>query len=401
VAEALYQSLKAAGVTVWYDETSVPPGAAIDASIEAGVSQSRHVVVLLSVAALDSAWVSLEKKLALLRDPDGRHQTLIPVRLGDMPVERVPPLYRTLEILHLDVERNLAEVVEQLVATVRETSQPRVRVAQKPEEKPADRPTLAAKTRFKLGPFSFEFSFQYAATAAAMVGLLVVSTWRLMPNPTAMVGASPPPLPVPDSAAAVSPTVQPSQEAATAEAPPPPPDEPAATGVARANHRVARVQPPGTNRELTPRKAAKKGKALSAAQGTATCNGVQCVLHCGACVLEPNQRRSLVWQPSALHIAQPGRAHLYTIGRQRQRRTRTPDYLGSLPMRWCFLAVGVAWALGCACTPVTRPLGAYPLECSCRIDRTDWPLFDKQAWIRAPSAGRAVAAQPHFTKVHN
>lgn len=29
-----------------------------------------------------------------------------------------------------------------------------------------------------------------------------------------------------------------------------------------------------------------------------------------------------------------------------------------------------------------QPFGADPLACSCRLDRADWPEFDKQAWIR-------------------
>lgn len=309
-AAALYDALKAAGVTVWYDETSVLPGAAIDDSIEAGVTQSRHVVVLLSEAALDSAWVSLEKKLALLRDPDGRFRTLIPVRLGDMPVEKIPPLYRTLEILHLDVERNLAEVVEQLVATVHAASQPRVRVLQKPEEKPTERPKMAAKTRFKLGPFSFEFSFQYAAAAATMVGLLVVGTWRFMPNVTTVVESPAPPLPVPDPAAAPPAVVQ--LSAAAAE--PSPPDKPPAAGVARTSRRAPPLPPPVANVEPTPPKPAK-GKSLGSAQGTATCNGAKCALHVsegelGSTVLRvclnPANRAALHGDPARCTLPNPG-----------------------------------------------------------------------------------------------
>jgi hypothetical protein len=75
--------LRAAGLRVWFDEWNVQPGDDIYLAIERGLETSRTLVLCLSQAALDSAWVNLERSTVLFRDPANSGRRFVPLLLAD------------------------------------------------------------------------------------------------------------------------------------------------------------------------------------------------------------------------------------------------------------------------------------------------------------------------------
>ena len=75
--------LRSNGLSVWFDESSVPPGGHISHSILAGLQASRTLVFLLSPDFLHSDWASLELHTTIFRDPLNRHRRFIPVLIAD------------------------------------------------------------------------------------------------------------------------------------------------------------------------------------------------------------------------------------------------------------------------------------------------------------------------------
>ena len=59
--QRLAERLRAAGLRVWFDEWAIQPGDDIYLGIEHGLEASRTLVLCLSLAALGSDWVGLER----------------------------------------------------------------------------------------------------------------------------------------------------------------------------------------------------------------------------------------------------------------------------------------------------------------------------------------------------
>jgi hypothetical protein len=79
----LAERLKGDGLRVWLDEWVIQPGDSIPLAIEKGLESSRTLVLVMSQAAFDSDWVTLERHTALFRDPVNRQRRFIPLRLDD------------------------------------------------------------------------------------------------------------------------------------------------------------------------------------------------------------------------------------------------------------------------------------------------------------------------------
>jgi hypothetical protein len=79
--------LKAAGLSVWFDEWIIKPGDDIYLAIERGLQTARTLVLCLSPAALRSDWVGLERSTVLFRDPSNAGRRFIPLLLEpcDLP----------------------------------------------------------------------------------------------------------------------------------------------------------------------------------------------------------------------------------------------------------------------------------------------------------------------------
>lgn len=79
--------LKGDGLRVRLDEWVIQPGDSIPLAIEQGLESSRTLVLVMSQAAFDSEWVTLERHTALFRDPTNRQRRFVPLRLDDCQIK--------------------------------------------------------------------------------------------------------------------------------------------------------------------------------------------------------------------------------------------------------------------------------------------------------------------------
>lgn len=110
VAEWLYNRLTGCGYEVWKDNHSLPLGSSFPKEISNAVGQHDHFIVLLSAAAIASAWVQDEIDMAKVA-----RRRLIPVILAEVEI----PLYlRTIHSLEMKAGvndwRSLHQLVNQL-----------------------------------------------------------------------------------------------------------------------------------------------------------------------------------------------------------------------------------------------------------------------------------------------
>lgn len=87
-----------AGLRVFFDEDSIPPGGQILREVESAVAGSRYILVVITAASLESQWVALEVALTLSVDVDAADNRLLPVLLEPVDLERIRPAVRTLNI---------------------------------------------------------------------------------------------------------------------------------------------------------------------------------------------------------------------------------------------------------------------------------------------------------------
>jgi len=117
IAKRLVRQLEGAGLEVW-DDSSILPGDNWAEKVSQALKESQAMVVLVSVAALDSEWVRREIEFALgTKEYRGR---LIPVFVGrrdDIPEDKLPWILRRLhgvELTDQAEEESLEQVVHAL-----------------------------------------------------------------------------------------------------------------------------------------------------------------------------------------------------------------------------------------------------------------------------------------------
>lgn len=117
IAKRLVRQLENAGLEVW-DDSSIMPGDNWAEKVSQALKESQAMVVLVSVAALDSEWVRREIEFALgTKEYRGR---LIPVFVGrrdDIPEDKLPWILRRLhgvELTDQAEEESLEQVVHAL-----------------------------------------------------------------------------------------------------------------------------------------------------------------------------------------------------------------------------------------------------------------------------------------------
>jgi TIR domain len=133
VAGRLAADLRAEGLDVWMAPGSIRPGESFAAAIDRGLEGCEYVAVLLSPAAMASAWVQAEVYAALDRAHRGV-TTILPMRL--QPVA-VPPLLSGFQWIDFsDYEGGLAALAAVLGADLRPVSAMPV-----VEAEPSPRPT--------------------------------------------------------------------------------------------------------------------------------------------------------------------------------------------------------------------------------------------------------------------
>lgn len=87
--DRLYELLtEKAGLSIWYDAIQMTGGDSIREKLQRGIEQCRGILVVGSPEAIDSNWVRHELDIAQVERNDSRDFTVIPVRVGDAPIDR-------------------------------------------------------------------------------------------------------------------------------------------------------------------------------------------------------------------------------------------------------------------------------------------------------------------------
>jgi len=85
IMEALAEKLADAGLNVWWDRERLEGGDRFTAEIVEAIIRQHHFVFLLSANSVDSAWC--RRELARAAELG---KTILPLRLDDLPPERIP-----------------------------------------------------------------------------------------------------------------------------------------------------------------------------------------------------------------------------------------------------------------------------------------------------------------------
>src|ERR1035437_6991400 len=86
VVRAVAERLRNDGLSVWFDDWEIQPGANISAKIEEGLEFSRVLVLCISTNTSGSNWAQFEAGTLRFRDPLNAERRFIPLRLDDAPV---------------------------------------------------------------------------------------------------------------------------------------------------------------------------------------------------------------------------------------------------------------------------------------------------------------------------
>jgi hypothetical protein len=115
VARRVADELTAAGVNVWFDFSEVKSGVAIEDQVNAALSSSDVVVVLLSSDSVRSEWVKAELRVALSRDSANRGVTVVPALIGDCDLPDSLARMRYFD-LRTDLSQGVARLAEEVFA---------------------------------------------------------------------------------------------------------------------------------------------------------------------------------------------------------------------------------------------------------------------------------------------
>lgn len=110
---------RACGLQVFFDEDCIEPGEDIGEGIERGIQDSRHVVLVLTPAAVRSRWVALEAACAMYTDPDSRDRRIIPLMLEQTPLDEIRLAVRRLSMIDLTNPDTAQFHYERLLAHLR------------------------------------------------------------------------------------------------------------------------------------------------------------------------------------------------------------------------------------------------------------------------------------------
>jgi hypothetical protein len=113
-ATQLAVSIGELGHAVWLDHWEVTVGELLPGKIAAGVVQADYVIVVLSPAAVQSAWVEREIQLAVAVEIEHRRTHLLPVLIADCII---PPLLRAKRLA--DFRSGYASGLAQLAVALR------------------------------------------------------------------------------------------------------------------------------------------------------------------------------------------------------------------------------------------------------------------------------------------
>jgi hypothetical protein len=85
-AEKLAHDLVQSRINVWWDEWEIKVGDSLIQKIERGITSTSYLVIVLSTASVESAWVQEELRAALTRQLSERKTIALPVLLNDCDI---------------------------------------------------------------------------------------------------------------------------------------------------------------------------------------------------------------------------------------------------------------------------------------------------------------------------
>jgi hypothetical protein len=106
------------GLTVWYDEFSLRPGDSLRRSIDTGLSQCRHAIVVLSSKFIEKRWTNWELDGLVGLHIEASRSIIIPIWLGlsaKQIREYSPPLA---DIVALRADKGVTSVADRILSIV-------------------------------------------------------------------------------------------------------------------------------------------------------------------------------------------------------------------------------------------------------------------------------------------
>lgn len=109
----LAEKLSADGIRVWLDEWEIGPGDIYsERKLEAGLAQSRILVLCMSAHAFGSDWAQLENHTFRFRDPMNTERQFIPLRLDESPIKTSLSQYQYISWLSDDRAEGYKKLLE-------------------------------------------------------------------------------------------------------------------------------------------------------------------------------------------------------------------------------------------------------------------------------------------------
>jgi hypothetical protein len=114
----LVELLRNGGMSVFFDEDSIPPGGNFIRAIGNGLDGCRFALLVLSRSAVRSRWVAMETAIAVVSDPAATDGRLIPILIEALENREFPPELRIRNIVDLSDtttrDANLRRLLEYL-----------------------------------------------------------------------------------------------------------------------------------------------------------------------------------------------------------------------------------------------------------------------------------------------
>jgi hypothetical protein len=127
---------------VFFDEWDIVPATNVVIRLEAGVTSSKCVGVVLSPEMLDAEWPTLEWTMAVYQDPSGRRGKVIPILKRNCDI---PPSLRIRNILDFRKPESYEKSYAKLLAVLRNAPLPRGRQSSSQLVPPVGSPEYFAK----------------------------------------------------------------------------------------------------------------------------------------------------------------------------------------------------------------------------------------------------------------
>jgi len=134
IADKLYQVLTANGLKVYYSGSELAVGDSIEGSVDNGLKESRHGIVLLSKTYLAKKWTLREYK-AMLALEDANEMQILPLRYKLSHKEVVKHRPGMADTFALASEKGIEQAAKQLVAVIKKEPFPKTTNAKREPSK--------------------------------------------------------------------------------------------------------------------------------------------------------------------------------------------------------------------------------------------------------------------------